>query len=1265
MPILARGNPARWWNSRSCGGPSRAPRGLFISPFRRWASRLALAFLLLFIAGFWYLTNPARVSRLSEALLSRVLGGTVTVRSAHLSLSGTLILSGIEVRTDDPSPAGAVPIFTAEQIEARFDWFSLLSGQLSATQLVATTPVFQPIEDRQTGQWNYERLRPGFSSGTPGSGPSKGLALPVVILRDAHVKWGEVDQGRVRQTSETIINGNMTPDPALASTYHFQFSPGGAGAMLRGTWDSARNTFNISTDNVVMSDNLRNSLPGLARDWCAEHHLAGRLSKLNLAFTPRDGLTLTVTFDEVSMIWMIDPEQGIAVGDQRPSYPLDLRNIHGQVVFSLKQNIMRLIDLRGKILGYDFVANCEIQGTTRDAPYNLDLRFPNATVDRYPPLFMAFLSSQDLIQRLEPHGNMDIFVNLRRDTPGGPVLPSGRVDFHDARLRYAHFPAPLDHVNGSLTFDHRSITFHDVTGMADQGFPVDPADPVDVHINGTCGSVWTNRYVDVTVTSPHILLDDRLAACLPAEYQEVWNLFALRGRGSFTCRITRADTVLDRQKIVVDVDLADAHGYLRAVPYEFSQAACRLHIQAGETRIEHLTARTGADGSGRVSLDGVVRQVGDDAIHLQPELHIVADVPIDPELLHAFPDTLTSKLAGITVGGRLGFDGTVRRTGNSGVETVQVAGNINWKQGVLQTRFGEQPLSFSAIDAQAVLSPTSLDLKNLTADLDAGAQKLQLQLAGKLDPNTAAGLMRLTLAGKNLPLPADAPPIFPQSWRDTWHAYAPAGIIDLNAEAALRLNLPANPDAKEPPLRLSDNLALDSYTVRLALHDASLKESSWPDTLAAINGKLEFVPATVSMTGMTATIGNVSLAWSGQTDPATGKISLSGDASSKSLPTQWLNHLPDALASNLDQKRENVSLALHLDSLTRAAADKPWELQGKLHTANLASAGALPLILEQADFTGKALYTPAVTAPPRRTPSPWFALAHPPAAATFDFTGALAVTNLTVSNRLIESLTATLSAAGERHEISIAELDGKVAGGTLQGTIRIQTSGPLSTDQPATTSRPLSDSPPATSPRPPVAASSRPVEDGGFIAELVLNDAQLSRLVLSDQATDEERKTIGTGRVTASLSLRQTFGAQADRTGRGDLIVRDGDIYNVPLSMGLMQVATLRLPVARSFQQASMSYFLRNDRITFERILLESPGINLAGLGTVSLATRELNMSFITQTPNEFWIPGLSDLLGGLRNQLLELSVTGTLDTPKITPVPLSAISRLLRALLP
>ena len=242
-----------------------------------------------------------------------------------------------------------------------------------------------------------------------------------------------------------------------------------------------------------------------------------------------------------------------------------------------------------------------------------------------------------------------------------------------------------------------------------------------------------------------------------------------------------------------------------------------------------------------------------------------------------------------------------------------------------------------------------------------------------------------------------------------------------------------------------------------------------------------------------------------------------------------------------------------------------------------------------------------------------------------------------------------MAADGARHDIVISDLIGQVAGGILQGNIRIRTVGSVAATAPAAA--------PGTMPAEAAA--------GGYIADLVLHDAELSRLVLSENASDEERQTIGTGRVTASLSLQETFGPQADRTGRGDLAVGDGAIYNVPLSMGLMQVATLRLPVARSFQRASLSYFLRNDAITFERILLESAGINLAGMGTVSLSTHALDMSFVTESPHEITIPILTPIIQQTRNELLQLSVTGTLDNPKITPVPLSAISNLLRSILP
>src|SRR5205814_1686815 len=147
-----------------------------------------LAILILFLLSIWYVTNPKRISRLAETLLSNVLGGRVTVKSGHLSFSGTLLLSGVELQTD-PVNGKSMPIFSADQIEARFDWASLLSGQLKATQLTAIHPTLYLVEDRDTERWNYERYRAPSSTEpslpVPQVSTVKTPSLPVIVLREA------------------------------------------------------------------------------------------------------------------------------------------------------------------------------------------------------------------------------------------------------------------------------------------------------------------------------------------------------------------------------------------------------------------------------------------------------------------------------------------------------------------------------------------------------------------------------------------------------------------------------------------------------------------------------------------------------------------------------------------------------------------------------------------------------------------------------------------------------------------------------------------------------------------------------------------------------------------------------------------------------------------------------------------------------------------------------------------------------------------------
>ncbi len=91
---------------RAAGGA--APVAMFISPVRRFASIGFLGALVLILAGGWYVTRPARISRMAEGLLGNLLGGRVTVGSGHLSLSGTLLLSGVRVETQEEKGAAGV-----------------------------------------------------------------------------------------------------------------------------------------------------------------------------------------------------------------------------------------------------------------------------------------------------------------------------------------------------------------------------------------------------------------------------------------------------------------------------------------------------------------------------------------------------------------------------------------------------------------------------------------------------------------------------------------------------------------------------------------------------------------------------------------------------------------------------------------------------------------------------------------------------------------------------------------------------------------------------------------------------------------------------------------------------------------------------------------------------------------------------------------------------------------------------------------------------
>jgi hypothetical protein len=152
------------------------------------------------------------------------------------------------------------------------------------------------------------------------------------------------------------------------------------------------------------------------------------------------------------------------------------------------------------------------------------------------------------------------------------------------------------------------------------------------------------------------------------------------------------------------------------------------------------------------------------------------------------------------------------------------------------------------------------------------------------------------------------------------------------------------------------------------------------------------------------------------------------------------------------------------------------------------------------------------------------------------------------------------------------------------------------------------------------------------------------------------------GLVTASLGLDGSWGEDAGWRGQGKLRVYDASLEGVPMSMGLLHMAHLRLPVEDEFESAEMRFHLRGSRMLFERIELgAASSMRFAGRGSVDYDAERLDLTLTTSNPAGLDLGPLTELIDGFRNQLITLGITGSLDQPEVRVRQLSGLDRVWR----
>jgi len=176
-----------------------------------------------------------------------------------------------------------------------------------------------------------------------------------------------------------------------------------------------------------------------------------------------------------------------------------------------------------------------------------------------------------------------------------------------------------------------------------------------------------------------------------------------------------------------------------------------------------------------------------------------------------------------------------------------------------------------------------------------------------------------------------------------------------------------------------------------------------------------------------------------------------------------------------------------------------------------------------------------------------------------------------------------------------------------------------------------------------------------YEATVSVAGAGMAGISRGEAAEVEDHDGATGGLLTGRVDIAGTLGEPSHRRGRGGLRVREGRMAEAPLTLRLLQVVQLMLPLSGSLDEADISFFIDGDRLTFERLELQSDTLRLVGTGGMKLDGLILDTRFSSRGTLAIF----SDLMGGLTDHLFAIEVTGPLNNPRTRVLPLPGLGAL------
>lgn len=151
---------------------------------------------------------------------------------------------------------------------------------------------------------------------------------------------------------------------------------------------------------------------------------------------------------------------------------------------------------------------------------------------------------------------------------------------------------------------------------------------------------------------------------------------------------------------------------------------------------------------------------------------------------------------------------------------------------------------------------------------------------------------------------------------------------------------------------------------------------------------------------------------------------------------------------------------------------------------------------------------------------------------------------------------------------------------------------------------------------------------------------------------------VSRGVLQADLALSGPIGSPDERFGRGYVRVNGGSIVALPGLINLIEASNLKLPTGSRLDLAESEFYIDGPTVSFERLSASSKVIEILGYGTMDWTSRDIDLRFRSRSVQP--IPVLSNLLEGIRDELITIRVAGTPGNIAYLPEQFGTTKRLL-----